>query len=422
MTLDVRGRLARALPGASAGRRLAVMAVVDGTGTGLFLTASTLFFVRKVGLTIGQLGLGLALAGVVSLVTTVPIGHLADRLGARRVLVVLSLWRAVGFAAYSVVHGFDTFLLVVCLLGVPNSAASPVLQALVNQAVGDAERVRALAAIRAARNVGFTIGAAAAGVAVGLDTRAAYLAAINGDALSFVAVAVFVATMPLLAERARVAVRRGAFAVLSDLPYVSVAALNTVLCFHMTLLGVAMPLWVGQHTRAPRSLVSVLVVVNTVMAVALQMRASRGSDTVRGASGAQLRAGLALAVCCLLYAVAGPMPALAASVLMIAGTVALTGGELWQSAGGWGLSYLLADSDRQGSYLALFGLGLAAQQILAPLVVTGLVIAHGAAGWAGLAVAVVACGAASAPAARWAEARVAARAGAPVVAAAAAAD
>ena len=46
-------------------------------------------------------------------------------------------------------------------------------------------------------------------------------------------------------------------------PYVSVTLVGSVLAVHYQLLEVAMPLWVVEHTTAPRSLVAVLMVINT---------------------------------------------------------------------------------------------------------------------------------------------------------------
>jgi hypothetical protein len=259
-----------------------------------------------------------------------------------------------------------------------------------------------MASVRALRNVGFTIGAAAAGFAIAIDTRPAYLSLILGDALSFVLVAALVSTVSLTLRRGLAAARRGgAWRGLGDRRYAAVALLNSFLAFHMTLLAVAVPLWVAQHTRAPRTIISPLIVVNAVLAVAFQVRAARGAGTVAGAARAQWRAGIALAGCCALLAMAANLPALAAAVVLVAAVVALTAGELFQSAGGWGLSYALADPARQGSYLALFSMGLAGQQIVGPAIVTAIVIPTGTAGWLGLGVALAACGAASVAAARW---------------------
>jgi hypothetical protein len=53
--------------------------------------------------------------------------------------------------------------------------------------------------------------------------------------------------------------------------------------------------------------------------------------------------------------------------------VALTCGELWQSAAGWQISYALSRRDRQTEHLATFQLGTALQAIVGPAVVVGMI-------------------------------------------------
>jgi MFS family permease len=395
-------------PDTAAGRRLGAMAIVDAIGTGLYLAASTLFFTRVVGLSGHQLGFGLLLAGVVSLMATIPIGALADKWGARSVLIALNLWRAVGFAAFALVQDFTGFLIVVCLLGVADKAASPVLQMLVAHAMEDKQRVRAMAVIRAMRNIGFTIGAALAGVVLALDTRPAYLFVLLGNAASFVLVALVVAAVPVRAAPAPARRRQSLAKALSDLPYLILAVLNAGLATHMTLLAVGMPLWLSEHTEAPRAMISAFVVVNAVLAILFQVRASRGADTATGAARAQFWAGVALASCCLFFALSGDLPLAGAEIALLLAALALTAGELLQSAGGWGLSYHLANSERQGASLALFSLGLSVQQIVAPLLIAGPVIGGGRLGWTLLAAGLFACGAGSVAVTRWANERRAA--------------
>ena len=66
--------------------------------------------------------------------------------------------------------------------------------------------------------------------------------------------------------------------------------------------------------------------------------------------------------------------------LAIAATALLTFGELWQSAGGWTISYELAKPDRRAQYLSTFQLGTALQSIVAPILVTKVILPN-AFGW-----------------------------------------
>lgn len=117
----------------------------------------------------------------------------------------------------------------------------------------------------------------------------------------------------------------------------------------MTLLAVAIPTWALEHTDVPRVVLAGLLAVNTVLAVLLQVPASRGTEAVPGAIRAMSRAGIALALCCVLLALTPDLPVALAVGSLVVAVVALTGAELWQSAGGWGSSYALAPPAHQGS-------------------------------------------------------------------------
>jgi hypothetical protein len=391
------------MPGGAVGLRLGIMAIVDAIGTGAFLAVSVVFITRSVHLSSATLGLGLTLAAAIALGTALPIGAIADRIGPRRVLVGVSLWRCACFVAYPFVQNLWQFLTVVCLLGLVEKAAAPMEQALVGQAVPTAERVRVVALLRALRNVGFTAGAMLGSVGLLIGTRTGYTVILLANAASFAALAALAARLPLLAAPTSGLRRRFSIAVLRDRPFLAFAAVNAVLTVHMTLLSIGVPLWIVGHTRAPAAIIAPLLAVNTVLAVVLQVRASRGTDTVPGATRALRRAGVALALCCLLLTVVPPLPAVLACAVLVVAMVALTGGELFQSGGGWGGSYLLAPAGREGVYLSVFWLSVSLQQIAAPVVLTR-VVGAGAIGWVVLAAVLAGCGLAAPVIGRWAEA------------------
>lgn len=404
----LRARIVAAVPGGAVGRRLGLMALVDACGTGAFLALSAIFLTRSVGLSVAQVGFGLATGAAIALITAIPLGALADRYGPRRVLVAVSVWRAACFVAYGLVGSFTGFLVVVCLLGVVDKATAPLEQGLVGSAVAPTSRVRTMAVMRAVRNVGFTIGASMGAVALALDTRPAYVAIVLLNAASFIALAAMAAQLPVKTETADGASLRRplSFQVLKDTPYLIIAALNAVLTMHMTLLSVGVPIWIAGHSNAPRWVIAPLLLVNTVLAVAFQVRASRDSESSAGAAQRLKQAGLALGTCCVLLAGVPLLSAAAAIGVLAISIVALTAGELLQNAGGWAISYQLARESQRGAYLSVFWLGTSIQQIATPVIVA-LVIAAGAAAWVALGVLLALAGLAVPAVIRWA---VAARA------------
>lgn len=176
-----------------------------------------------------------------------------------------------------------------------------------------------------------------------------------------------------------------AFRAVGDWRYLALAGLNSVLTLHMTLLAVGLPLWVTGRDGAPEALVPALVFVNTVLAVLLQVPFAKGVTDPRAGVRALRRAGLALAGCAVVLAAPGDTAVSLTVVAALAACVLLTAGELWQAAGAWELSYTYAPDDRRNVYLSVFSLGFAVQDMAGPLLITGVVLAQGPAGWLGLA-------------------------------------
>ncbi|HEY6798676.1 MAG TPA: MFS transporter [Kineosporiaceae bacterium] len=394
---------------------LAVMALVDATGSGLFLAASIAVFTRLIRVSGEQIGLGLTVAGVISLLAAVPTGLLMDRFGPRTMLAAVSLWRAAGLLAYCWCRTFTQFLLVTCVLALADRAAPPITQALVALVAGPERRVRVMATLRSVRNVGFTLGALLAGVVLGLDSRPAYLAVLAADALSFVAVVFLVRALWLgppdgagadggrpdggrpdgagadgghpdggHPDGGRRTSRGGRLLVLRDRRFLRATAVNAVLSLHLTLLAVAIPTWVLERTTLPRVVLAPALALNTVLTVAFQVPASRGTDSVSGSARALYRAGVASGVCCLLLAGIPVLPVGVGTGLLVLAMLALTAAELWQSAGGWGLSYALSPPEHRGVYLSTFNIGVTAQQVFGPGLVAVCVIPLGPPGWIGL--------------------------------------
>jgi len=197
---------------------------------------------------------------------------------------------------------------------------------------------------------------------------------------------------------------------LKDVPYLVVTGLNSVLALQFGMIEIGVPLWIVGHTHAPRVMVGATLVLNTVLVVFLQVRASRGITSVGGAARAARRGSVLLAGCCLLFAWAHGVSAWAASLLLVAGIVVQTLSEVLCSAAGWALSYDLAHPDAPGAYQGVYTSGFALAGMLAPLIVTSTALHFGFTGWLMLAAIFVAAGVALPPASRWAAARLESRA------------
>ncbi len=291
-----------------------------------------------------QVGVGLTIAGLCGVLAGLPFGHLADRRGARRLLVVLLVLEGLATLAFVAVDSFAAFVLVASAAAVCDRGGSTVRNALIALAVPEGERVRGRALLRSLTNVGIGCGTAVAALALHFDSRPAYVTLIVADTCAFMIAAALLTRLPRATADARAPGAGGATRLLAlrDRPYLAVTVLFGLVSFQFGIFEIGLPIWVAEHTSAPRTVVAAALLVNTALIVCLQVRASRGTEEAPGAARACAWAGLLLGGACVLYAAAAELPAAGAVGLLLIAVVVQTGGELLSSAGGWGLSYALA--------------------------------------------------------------------------------
>ncbi|MFF9896404.1 MFS transporter [Streptomyces longispororuber] len=370
--------LSKALPPAGPRRVIAASNFVNTVGSGLYLTAGVLYFTQAVALPAQQVGLGLGVAGCVSLAAGIAVGHLADRRGARGVYAATLAVQALATAAFVLVDGFWPFVVAVSVATGAKAAGVAARSPLIRHYGGDRpQEFRAY--LRAVTNVGISLGALLAGVAVHAGTLAAYHLLVVGNALAFAASAVLVLPLPPVEPvPAAPGPRRAA---LRDGPYLVLTVLDGVMAVQFKVLTVALPLWLVEATTAPAWLVSGTMLVNTVIVVALQVRASRGVDSPAAGGRAYRRSGVAFLASCVLISLAAGPPVRVAVTLVLTAVVVHAVGELWHAAAGFEVSFALAPPDATGQYLGVFGLGAGLAEALGPGLLLSLCVTWGRPGW-----------------------------------------
>jgi MFS family permease len=408
VTARLRTAIGRILPPTELERDLALQCVLSAFATGSFLTGTAVFFTQIVGLTGSQVGLGMSIAGVVTLLLSLPLGRLSDRVGAKPLWAVSSLVEAVLYFAWPLAGGMVSFVALLSLLAAIGTAGNTGRNVYRIAVFPREVRVRALAYMRSARNVGYTLGALAGGIALAIGTRTAIMAVPVLTGVLLVLNAVMVSTLPAI-ERPAPPHHHDAETSVPAPPawrnvgFVTLSVCNGVLNSNQVLLNVVVPLWLVERTDAPHTLLAWLFGTNTVMAVLLQVRASRGSETLTGALRAVRLSGWAFILSCLVIGVTHETVGWVSIVLIWLGHVTITGAELWQSAADWGFQSELSDHRRLGDYQGVWGLGYQAQPIVFPGLFTFLALQWGEPGWAVIAAIGVAAAAVSHPAARAAE-------------------
>jgi len=403
-------RLLRLAGPTSLVRRLSVQSVLSAFGDGVFLTGSAVFFTQIVGLSASQVGLGLSAAGVVTFALAVPLGKLSDRFGAKRVWALSSLVEALLYLVWLTVGGMVTFVAMLVALELVVTTSRSARNAYRFDLFPREERVSSSAYFRAARNVGYTLGALLAGVALATNSDSVVRLVPVATATLLLLNATLVSRLPRVAHHAdsespleTVAHAEGRGSALRNRGYVTMSILDGVLATHQVLLNVVIPLWLVEETDAPRVLLAWLFGTNTVIAVLFQVVAARGVVTVADSLRAQRRGAFFFVLSCGIVLVTHDTVGWVTIVLVWVGHVTVTGAELFNSAGDWGLQAELSDPARRGEYQGVTQLGYTLGSVWAPAAYTFLAMQWGTPGWLLIAAIVLMAAVAIHPAARAAE-------------------
>ncbi|MCC0094424.1 MFS transporter [Streptomyces flavotricini] len=383
-------------PGGRDAKIMLFAQLLDRTGTGVWGASCVLFFTFVAGLDGRQVGLLLGAAGVAGIAGSPLAGHLAARFPARTLLIGCHLLRLATICALLVFTRFEVLLLVVAVTSLGDRAAKMLEMLFATRAAGE-RRGTYQALSRSVANAGYALGAGLAAIGLAVGTREAYQVLILGNALSFVLAAALV-----WRTREQRHGRVEAAAEAADAPgegrpdanpwrdrgYLRFVLLDIPLCLDDSILGVALPLWLIEHTDAPHALVPAFLIINTVLVVVLQMTVSARVRRPREAAGAARLYGLTLLGCCVLLALTPEDGAWAASIALLAAAVLVTAAELLRSVSSWELAVSLAPRDARASYLGVAGMSQSIQKSAGPMLLTGVVMAAGPAGWLALGAAV----------------------------------
>jgi MFS family permease len=376
-----------ALPTGTA-RQLAVATFIDWSGTGVWLTTSTVLMVRVVHLHPTQVGFGLTAGGVLGLAAVWPVTTATRRWSVRRVAITVQVLRGLFFLSYLFVHSAPAYYLAAALVAIADRPATSVNQILVSRCVPDKHRTATLAVMHVATNSGMMIGALLASAALLLPSRASLDAVVTANSLSFLVAAWQVRRATAGQETANAAsggtapaARAGWFSWRFLLVTFGCAALALL----FPLFNVEIPLWLTTRTSVPPVTVSALFMLNTVLVVAFQTRLTRWTTGIRTGIRAGAVAGMCIICCCGLLAALPGLATWAAAGGFVLAALLLTFGEINQGSAAWTLSFGLSPPEETTRSLALFNTGQAAAFVLGPALCTSAVAWAGRGGFAILA-------------------------------------
>jgi predicted MFS family arabinose efflux permease len=376
---------ARAIPNDPILRIFALATLINTFGNGLFMTVEVIYFTTVVGLSAAKVALALSIAGGVSLLFSVPAGHLADRRGPRDIAVLAYTAEGFVMAGFFFVHSYLPFLFLSIVLGIVGTVGQTTRMAMISKlGTGDA-RVTIRAYQRSVTNFGIAMGTVFAGIALAMNTKTGYQTMMLLDAATFVIASQVFRRLPYVEPT----VEKGeplSFIALKDRRFLGVTALNGILSLHFVLQNVAIPLWVVKETNAPRWWVSVIMLVNTIGVILFQVRVSRGSGDINVGAKQVQRAGFAVAAACLLYALSSGVNVFLACSLLIVAMMVHVYGELIGSSGSWSIGFGMADEKHQGQYQGVYSLSWGVGGTVGPSFVTAMAITLGQRGWVYMAI------------------------------------
>ncbi|WP_104092230.1 MFS transporter [Arthrobacter sp. GMC3] len=378
-------------------RILVTATLISRVGRGVFLTVTVLYITFVIGLSTAETATVLGISSAVGVGTSYLGGRLADKFSARRLLFALMAAEGLTLGCYAFASDFTGILIIACVVSAVGSASNATRMAIVARAFEGPARVNARSILRTVTNVAIALGAAIAGVALLADNATAYRMVMLGAGAVYLLGVIPVwklpsrvnAPAPVTTDAASPAPEgrpQGGSSPFSDRRYLLLTALAAIFGMQFGLAEVGVPLWISHNTLVPRSLVSVLLILNTAIVIAFQIPLSRGTDDLRKASKVVTLAGVLMAVASILYALADGVSVAPAILLLVVAAIAHAFAEVWSQAGTWGLSFELANASNAGAYQGVFAMGAGLGSMCAPFVVAGTALKYGLPGWIALAV------------------------------------
>jgi len=131
---------------------------------GGFVVPFLTLYLTSRGYTVGQTGLAVSAYGVGNLGASLLGGHLADKLGRRKTILLSMFSGAATMMLLSQAHHLALIIVLTALTGLTNEFYRPASQAFLADIVPPGQRMTAFAALRVSFNAGFAFGPATAGL------------------------------------------------------------------------------------------------------------------------------------------------------------------------------------------------------------------------------------------------------------------
>lgn len=391
--------------------------LISRVGRGIFLTVTVLYFTFIVGLAPHEVAIVLSAASAAGVIAAFGGGWLADRASSKRLLIAFTAIEGIALITYVFAGDFVTALVIAVVCGLFEQGANSTRSAIIARAFIGESRVQARAVLRTVTNVAIAVGSGLGALALAIGTAEAYRALIVGAGVLYLLGLIQLVRLPSRVDAparkpvAPVTTATGSFdagasaqaaaaerrawrrhSPWRDPRYLVLTALSAIFGMQFGVAELGVPLWIARETAAPEAVVAALLILNTIIVVIFQVPLSRGTHDLRVAARVSGIAAWLMAAACLVYASAAGLPIGFAITVLVVAAIVHAFAEVLSQAGGWGLSFELADPVQAGSYQGVFGMGYTVGALAAPLVVNATAISHGFSGWVVLAAIFLASG------------------------------
>lgn len=348
---------------------------VDSIGTGLFAPLSLLFFVRVADLPLLTVGLLTSIGTVLSLPVPFIAGWLADRVGAKRVVIAGQAIQALGFVGYVFARESAAVLAAVAIVAIGQRLFWSTFFTMVADSADADDDPRAgdrlFAKVGMTQAAGLGLGALIAGIGIAAAADHVFIAIVIGNVVSFTLSGVLLLLVP--AHRRAESARHGRStgwalgyrALLRDRPYLGYILANIPFAICSVFLGVAIPVYVVDGLQGPGWLVGVVLAVNTVLLSVGQLAATRILRRL-SRTGALAIAGSLWIVWSALTALAMQVPPTAMPFYLIGTILLYAAAEVVHAPISNALASAAAPAEYRGSYLAVFQYGFTVATLVVP--------------------------------------------------------
>jgi MFS family permease len=356
--------------GNQSARSLMLVHAVDCIGNGIYFATFALYLNRHLHFSPALVGVVLAVGSLVGLFSSLGVGLWADRMGPRRILMLLLALLGLSFVLLplsSSVVWVTAFSIISSVLHI--SCPGPFV-ALIGQSFEPRYRQAGRSLIRSVGNVSMALGAAlaAAGLSIGIDTFLPLSPILNGATFLVAAALLKLVTVGVKAEPVPTREPGGRRHALQKPGMPGFVLATAVMGLHSSILAIGVPLWISYSHAMPTWSVPLLIGLNTVIVFAFQVRASEvaGSSFAAALRWSSLAA-VSIAGGGVLIFLGGRGQA--AWLLIVAAFVLFTLAELWQNGSFFHFSFAIASDAQRAEYASALHVAQVLESMLGPLVI-----------------------------------------------------